>query len=93
MGRLGLEGDRLVNFQTKRDYRLNHFLEESWACRCVGSQIVFFGIFVSSSRGSEPRSARAGAVETQLFIFEPASKKTRFSNNVKGISDTNGFQI
>ena len=60
-------------------------MEENWACRCaVGSQIVF-RCFVSSSGGSEPRSARTGAVETQFYIFEPASKNTQFSNNCLGI--------
>ena len=39
---------------------------------------LFFLCFFSFSGGSEPRSARAGAVETQFFIFEAASKKTQF---------------
>ena len=38
-----------------------------------------FTVFVSFSGGSDPRSARASAVETQFSMFEPASKKARFS--------------
>ena len=38
---------------------------------------VFF-VFLWFSRGSDPRSARAGAVETQFFIFGVASKRVSF---------------
>ena len=39
----------------------------------------FFVAFVSFSGRSDPRPARAGAVETQFFISEVASKKVRLS--------------
>ena len=36
------------------------------------------------SKGSDPRSARASAVETQLFIFGVASKKISFLQQLSG---------
>jgi hypothetical protein len=44
----------------------------------VGSKVSFSLLFVSFSRGSDPRSARAGAVETQFFILGVASKRVSF---------------
>ena len=41
----------------------------------VGSKVSFSLLFVWFSRGSDPRSARAGAVETQFFILGVASKR------------------
>ena len=38
----------------------------------------YFNIFISFSGGSEPRSARVGAIQTQFFIFEAASEQTQF---------------
>ena len=40
---------------------------------------LFFRCFFTFSGMCEPRSARAGAVETQFFIFEAASKKHNLS--------------
>ena len=44
----------------------------------VGSKVSFSLLFVCFSRGSDPRSARAGAVETQFFILGVASKRVSF---------------
>ena len=44
---------------------------------CVGSKVAFSLLFVWFSRGSDPRSACAGAVETQFFIFGVASKRVQ----------------
>ena len=53
----------------------------------------FFAVFVSFSEGSDHRSARAGAVETQFSMFEPVSEKHRFSQNLKAFSGMHGFEI
>ena len=44
----------------------------------VGSKVVFSLLFWCFPRGSDPRSARAGAVETQFFILGVASKRVSF---------------
>ena len=45
----------------------------------VGSKVAFFSLlFVCFSRRSDPRSARAGAVETQFVIFGVSSKRVSF---------------
>ena len=54
------------DFHTKRGYLLSYFLEENLACRCVGPQIDFSPFSSVFAGGSEPRSARACAAETQL---------------------------
>ena len=81
-------------------FLVRYFLEENRVCRCVGSKIVFslfFNGFFGFSGGSEPRSARAGAVQTQFFIFEAASKQTQcflnFYIHFKVISGIDGFQM
>ena len=53
----------------------------------------FFFAFVRFSGGFDPRSARAGAVETYFSIFEAALKKVRFFVDFGRISEINGFQI
>ena len=50
----------------------------------VGSKVSFSLLFVWFSKGSDPRSARASAVETQLFIFGVASKKISFLQQLSG---------
>ena len=54
---------------------------------------LFFIAFACFSRGFDPRSARAGAVETYFFIFEAALKKVRVFDDFGNISGINGFQI
>ena len=44
----------------------------------VGSKVAFSSFFVCFPRRSDPRSARAGAVETQFFILGVASKRVSF---------------
>ena len=51
-----------------------------------------FVVFVCFSRGSDPRSARAGAVETHLSILEANLEKVRFSNNSGTFFGMNDFQ-
>ena len=53
----------------------------------------FFFAFACFSGGSDPRSARAGGVETYFFISEAALKKVRFFEDFGSISGINGFQI
>ena len=53
----------------------------------------FFFAFACFSGGFDPRSARAGAVETYFSIFEPALKKVCFVQNFGSISRISGFQI
>ena len=53
----------------------------------------FFFASVRFSGGSDPGSARAGAVETYFSIFEPALKKVRFFENFGRISGTFGSKI
>ena len=43
-----------------------------------GSQVEFSLFFLWFSGGSDPRSARAGVVETQFSIFDVASKGVSF---------------
>ena len=53
----------------------------------------FFLAFACFSGGSDPRSARAGAVETYFYIFEPALGKVISFADFGSISGINGFQI
>ena len=52
------------------------------ACRFEG--LVLLLLFVWFSKWSDPRSARASAVETQLFIFGVASNKVSFLQQLSG---------
>ena len=52
---------------------------------------LFFD-FVDFSGGSDPRSARAGAVETPFSMSEAASANSRFLKNFGGMSGINVFQ-
>ena len=53
----------------------------------------FFFTFLRFSGGFDPPSARAGAVETYFYIFEPALGKVISFADFGSISGINGFQI
>ena len=73
-------GERLVGFP--------RFVAMFWAT--CWSKIGIVGVLVrrlficSFSGGPESRSARAGAVETQFFMFEPASNKAQSFSEFEG---------
>ena len=63
-------------------------------CQFADHFLMFFVVF---SGGSEPRSARAGAVQPQFFIFEAASEQTQFFLdfyvNFRVTSGISGFEF